>query len=370
MSVISPVVAGHRGFKADYPENTFEGFEKCFDAGAPLIETDLWLSTDEEIIISHDANTKRLFETEDGQPTDLNILYSSYEKDLKNLKRIGSNEKLATLKDVLHWFVGYIENHQSSELVYRIMFDIKRQNPPKLLNNVVKHMLEVKDDIEFWNKRIQFGVWDLKMVKYLNQEQYFKDVYTKYGEHMDIFHISVSWQESLQYLEYNKFLDLQKTRDGLFKFKVTGISFLYISTWSKDFITHFLPLMRAQNLKLYSWTINTQAQFDFLWSMGKLYKFREYGIISDHPNTMADYVKSKQPNEVSKLMNDPQKLQLSKFQKISSFAFWVFSKIATKKKSADETQFDTLVDRDFISTPRASKLGSFIFSICQKFGIF
>ena len=50
----------HRGLSAEYPENTLLAFQKALEVGADGIETDLRLSLDEEVILFHDADLKRI----------------------------------------------------------------------------------------------------------------------------------------------------------------------------------------------------------------------------------------------------------------------------------------------------------------------
>ncbi|GIU00388.1 hypothetical protein TSL6_08940 [Sulfurovum sp. TSL6] len=50
----------HRGLSKEYPENTLLSFQKALEAGADGVETDLRLSLDEEVILFHDANLKRI----------------------------------------------------------------------------------------------------------------------------------------------------------------------------------------------------------------------------------------------------------------------------------------------------------------------
>ena len=50
----------HRGLSKEYPENTLLAFKKAIESGADGIETDLRLSLDEEVILFHDANLKRI----------------------------------------------------------------------------------------------------------------------------------------------------------------------------------------------------------------------------------------------------------------------------------------------------------------------
>jgi phosphatidylglycerol phospholipase C len=48
-----PINIGHRGFKAAYPENTMASFKGAVAAGAHAIETDLHLSKDGVVVLSH-----------------------------------------------------------------------------------------------------------------------------------------------------------------------------------------------------------------------------------------------------------------------------------------------------------------------------
>lgn len=54
------LVYGHRGAKGIAPENTLAGFRHCLEAGVTRCELDLQLSLDEQLIVFHDNNLKRL----------------------------------------------------------------------------------------------------------------------------------------------------------------------------------------------------------------------------------------------------------------------------------------------------------------------
>ena len=49
----------HRGFSAEYPENTMIAFEKAIEAGCEGIELDVHFTKDGELVIIHDENIKR-----------------------------------------------------------------------------------------------------------------------------------------------------------------------------------------------------------------------------------------------------------------------------------------------------------------------
>ena len=53
------IVAGHRGLKSLYPENTKVSFLSAIEAGVDMIETDLRITKDKRIIIMHDDKVDR-----------------------------------------------------------------------------------------------------------------------------------------------------------------------------------------------------------------------------------------------------------------------------------------------------------------------
>ena len=52
-------VEGHRGFCAEYPENTLLSYEKAMDLGVDAFEFDIWLSKDKTPVLMHDGNVMR-----------------------------------------------------------------------------------------------------------------------------------------------------------------------------------------------------------------------------------------------------------------------------------------------------------------------
>ena len=48
-----PQVIAHRGYKVKYPENTIRAFEDAVEAGAHALETDLHLTKDGVVVLSH-----------------------------------------------------------------------------------------------------------------------------------------------------------------------------------------------------------------------------------------------------------------------------------------------------------------------------
>lgn len=89
-------IFAHRGILQDYPENSKIALEKALEAGFG-IETDLRLTKDNDFIIIHDDNFKRLT-GKDIPAASLTL------NEAVNLQYTGSKEKIISLKDYLEIF--------------------------------------------------------------------------------------------------------------------------------------------------------------------------------------------------------------------------------------------------------------------------
>jgi glycerophosphoryl diester phosphodiesterase len=54
---VFPQVIAHRGYKAKHPENTLRAFQGAVEVGAHAIETDIHLSKDGVVVLSHVRQT-------------------------------------------------------------------------------------------------------------------------------------------------------------------------------------------------------------------------------------------------------------------------------------------------------------------------
>jgi len=98
--IILPVIIGHRGYRARYPENTLASFSAAMAAGADMIELDVTLSGDRKVVVIHDDTLNRT--TSGFGPV--------YQATLQALKRLDAGswfdsrfagESLPTLEEVL-----------------------------------------------------------------------------------------------------------------------------------------------------------------------------------------------------------------------------------------------------------------------------
>ena len=58
-----PLIMGHRGYQAQYPENTMVSFLAAVAAGAQFVELDVTLTRDQKVVVMHDDTVDR---TTDG----------------------------------------------------------------------------------------------------------------------------------------------------------------------------------------------------------------------------------------------------------------------------------------------------------------
>lgn len=320
MSFILPIICGHRGYKGKYPENTLLGFKKCFETGANSFETDLYLTADDVLVVSHDVNTKRTYSYPNGDEADFFIPKSSYEDELKDLINKKTGDKLLTFKTLCEFL---IDNDDIPDKA--IMLDIKTYNRGVILRNVFQEMLEVKSDINYWLKMFQFGVWDLEFVKFCNQDQYFQDIHKEHDikETFQIYNITVNWKRSLLFLGYNDYLD-QTYGNSRHLYKTTGVSLIYILTWSKDFLEEFMPLAKIHDLGLWTWTVNNTTQYNYFKNVCKAYNVKYYGIMSDDPGFFMEYRHSHklQDKEDSPLLTP--KVSITWAQTIANYCFRAF----------------------------------------------
>jgi glycerophosphoryl diester phosphodiesterase len=52
---VTPITFGHRGARAQHPDNTLPGFRYALEHGASGLETDAWLSGDGQVVLVHDG---------------------------------------------------------------------------------------------------------------------------------------------------------------------------------------------------------------------------------------------------------------------------------------------------------------------------
>ncbi|MGV2938298.1 glycerophosphodiester phosphodiesterase [Mesobacillus sp. LC4] len=99
------LILAHRGFAAEYPENTMLAFKKAEKAGSDGLELDVQMTRDGELVVIHDEKVDR---TTDGT----GLVKDFSLKDLRKLdarfkfKESPKKEQIPTLDEVLEWLSG------------------------------------------------------------------------------------------------------------------------------------------------------------------------------------------------------------------------------------------------------------------------
>lgn len=95
----APLVIAHRGASGELPENTLAAFELAVRQGADWIETDLHLTKDGAVVLSHDAELAAL-----GTPGEIR------ERTLAELRSLdaGGGEPVPTLSEALERFAAEV----------------------------------------------------------------------------------------------------------------------------------------------------------------------------------------------------------------------------------------------------------------------
>ncbi len=95
---------GHRGFCAQYPENTMISFEAALDLGVDAIEFDVWLTSDKVPMLMHDGNAlrtcgvdKHLRDMTYAEAKTLDVAYAKKFGD----KYVGKGITVPTLEELL-----------------------------------------------------------------------------------------------------------------------------------------------------------------------------------------------------------------------------------------------------------------------------
>ena len=98
------LVEGHRGFCAEYPENTLISFAAALDLGVDGIEFDIWLTKDKVPVLMHDGNANRTCgvnrHVRDMTLEEVKALDASYPTKFGD-RYAGMNVKVPTFRELL-----------------------------------------------------------------------------------------------------------------------------------------------------------------------------------------------------------------------------------------------------------------------------
>ncbi|EFQ96026.1 hypothetical protein PTT_03589 [Pyrenophora teres f. teres 0-1] len=147
-----PQAIAHRGYKAKFPENTMGAFRGAIEVGADGLETDVHLTRDGVVVLSHDKDLKRCF----GR--DEKIIDCDYDfiSTLRTLKE--PHERMPRLADLLEYLA-----QPGLEDIW-VLLDIKLDNDAddlmRLIGDTIRSVRALPS--RPWQKRIVLGCWAAK----------------------------------------------------------------------------------------------------------------------------------------------------------------------------------------------------------------
>ncbi|GAM83562.1 hypothetical protein ANO11243_015500 [Dothideomycetidae sp. 11243] len=153
-----PQAIAHRGYKAKYPENTMAAFRGAVDAGAHAIETDIHLTKDGVVVLSHDATLARCFGRQDKLvDCDWSLIQtlSTVAQPTQNMPR---------LIDLLE----YLAQPGLEELW--VLLDIKLDNDTEKVMRLIAQAIESvpSSTSRPWQDRIVLGCWAARYLPFVD----------------------------------------------------------------------------------------------------------------------------------------------------------------------------------------------------------
>ncbi|KFA62393.1 hypothetical protein S40285_06239 [Stachybotrys chlorohalonatus IBT 40285] len=143
-----PQTIAHRGFKAEYPENSMAGFQAAVQVGAHALETDLHLSSDGVVVLTHDGNLKRTF----GVDRKVNEVDWEFISGLKSVRE--PHLGLPRLLDLLQWLA------QPGREKTWVLLDIKMDDKADdLMTALANTIVQVSAPVP-WETRLVLGCWN------------------------------------------------------------------------------------------------------------------------------------------------------------------------------------------------------------------
>ncbi|OAP54856.1 hypothetical protein AYL99_11304 [Fonsecaea erecta] len=236
-----PQTIAHRGFKAEHPENTLNAFKGAVEVGAHALETDIHLSKDSVVVLSHDPDLKRCF----GKKEKIIDCDWDYLSTIRTTK--APHVPMPRLRDLLEYVA-----QPGLENVW-LLLDIKLDNnSDDVMRLIAKTLASVDPGQRAWEERVVLGIWAAK----------FLPLCMKYCPGYPISHIGFSTIYARQFL------------------KVPNVSFNMLQkSLFGPLGARFIRDVHRAKRPLYAWTVNDSNLMK--WCIQNNLD----GVITDDPKT-------------------------------------------------------------------------------------
>jgi len=170
-----PLVIGHRGYPAKYPENTIASFIAALYYGADGVELDVWLSGDGVPVVIHDETTGRVSSVDLAvkkfSVSELRRAYLGMGQVVPTLEEVFMalpRDKLVLVEikdvDAVEQVVELIERYGRIESTVLISFEPEVLVKARSLSSEVKIGLDIDSVEKFlwgWSKREELKLYSL-----------------------------------------------------------------------------------------------------------------------------------------------------------------------------------------------------------------
>ncbi|KAH3670898.1 hypothetical protein OGAPHI_000609 [Ogataea philodendri] len=243
-------------YKGISPENTIVAFNEAVKNGCTVVETDLHIASDGEVVICHDIDTNRVF-GENYVVTE--VPYAGVLSKLRTLQ--APHLPMPTLKEALEWCY---ETNKDRTVPVKLMLDIKFDNDPVRIVDLLLENLEKVGGLAYWEDKIIYGLWgsshyDPRIAKF------------------EVINISVD-------IEMSKKIVLDVKQKGG---HIDGISLIFLANGVSSMVQEIVHLCQTEKIRLWLWTVNTREVVEYSLETYKPYKVDGQpllkGFITDDP---------------------------------------------------------------------------------------
>lgn len=262
---------GHRGCRGLMPENTIPAFIKAVDLGVNTLEMDLVITSDNQVLVSHEPffnheittlpNGELVLESNEKELNIYKMPYSEvlkYDVGLKAHPRFPQQLKMKVHKPLLSEVIDSVEMYSKKKHKPALYYNIETKSTPQtdgIFHPEPKKFVDLMMAVIFEKKignRVIIQSFDIRTLHYLHQ---------KYPE----------TKTALLVEDFDKKEFLKQIEDLGF------IPTIYSP--AQNLVTpKLVKECKSKKVKLIPWTVNNST------SINKLTKMGVDGIISDYPN--------------------------------------------------------------------------------------
>jgi glycerophosphoryl diester phosphodiesterase len=262
---------GHRGARGLMPENTIPAMYKAVDAGANILEVDVYITKDEQVVVAHDPYVNpnyMLLPTGEEIPKEEAKKYVLHQMNYADIRQfdVGSKpypaypqqQKLKTYMPLLGELIDSVDNYTAVKKLPPIIYNIEIKANPQydgvyqpVPATLIKKVMEVVNSRKLPNSRFYIQSFDIRQIQ---------EVHQSYPE------VIIG------------FLTDKKDKTLAENLAEIGFQPHIYSPHYKLITAELVQQCHARGMKCVPWTVNDLAEMKKLQALGV------DGIITDYPN--------------------------------------------------------------------------------------